>query len=59
MAMAAAGPDVATILGLLVAATSVAVAVRHVRLPYEVALVLTGQGWPSSQGCPKSPSPIR
>ena len=40
--MAAEGPDVATFLGLLMASTLVAAAGRRARLPYEVALVLTG-----------------
>jgi CPA1 family monovalent cation:H+ antiporter len=40
--MVAGGPDVATFMGLLVVATLVAIAVRRIRLPYEVALVLTG-----------------
>jgi len=50
--MAAEGPDVATFIGLLVVATLVAAAVRRIRLPYEVALVLTGLGLAFAPGVP-------
>lgn len=40
--MGAHGPDVTAVLGLLIAVAVVAAAVRYVRFPYTIALVLTG-----------------
>jgi CPA1 family monovalent cation:H+ antiporter len=52
MPMAAEGPDVATFIGLLVVATLVAAVLHRIRLPYEVALVLTGLGLAFIPGAP-------
>ncbi len=48
----AAGPDVPTLIGLIVAVAVVAVAVRFVRIPYTVALVLTGLALAVAPGTP-------
>jgi len=49
----AAGPDVPAFLGLVIAVAVVAAAVRVVRVPYTVALVLTGLALALAPGMPR------